>query len=831
MLSAMPGVRLLRNTRLPRFAPDSMANRLGWGQDRLSSRIRSGCPSIGDMPAEPIPLVANGAAMFAPPISRVQANDAAVPANRGAKPLSALRQRSSLAADGRLQALKPALTPHAKSQQPSRRTERLGEGEIGDQEEPEAGQEQGSSLNWDFNRIPVFGSDGVTPSPHWFRKPNAGMESGGGSSAGPFLTSARGGLLQRKCACGKHVSSGGTCEECRKRAHDLQAKLMVSGPEDAYEQEANRIADQVLAGRAHARSGALPEIRRVSGQPNTSHDAAPPSVDHALAGAGNPLAPALRQDMEQRFGYDFSQVRVHSGAAAEQSAQDVDAHAYTVGRNIVFGRGQYAPQTMDGRRLLAHELTHVVQQDGGSTGGLGSARVQRFSLDELRQQKQFLSDVKASVKESPQHVGEFLVGEVWEAIKEHYVRIIVVTGGLVGLELIISALTAAPEPVITKIIAAILQIVVLAILGYFAAVELVGAYSEGREWLSNAKNANGDPVGITKASRSFVRMIWHIVMAVLVLAGLRAKLRGTKLPPAGGEAPSPPPASSSAVSGPAAAAGEGGRVFEISSHPKYRPPPTASASAESPAFGPRGEALKIQPAQQPLPEPLPAPPAPAPAPAIAKGPAASAGKGPGVHPASAGAAGLSEATSKKEKPKPDLCEKLLGLRPGINDRRLRQRAPSAGQITVSEVAYRLDKGINPPAGQDTTPASRDWVRSIGLPDDDAGHVIGNRFGGRADFNAPRGNIFPQDLSFNRGTMRSYDDRIAELHQRGDVCALIKLEYESALALRPSNAWYTYIYRSPGATGFNPPIGPVQVPNRGPSEFNPPADPAQVPTNE
>jgi hypothetical protein len=66
--------------------------------------------------------------------------------------------------------------------------------------------------------------------------------------------------------------------------------------------------------------------------------------------------------MEPRFGHDFSQVRVHSGPVAEQSAREVNANAYTVGRNIVFAGGQYAPHTAEGQKLIAHELTHVVQQ-------------------------------------------------------------------------------------------------------------------------------------------------------------------------------------------------------------------------------------------------------------------------------------------------------------------------------------------------------------------------------------------------------------------------------------------------------------------------------------
>ena len=76
--------------------------------------------------------------------------------------------------------------------------------------------------------------------------------------------------------------------------------------------------------------------------------------------------------MEPRFGYDFSRVRVHSGAAAEQSAKDVNAHAYTVAHDIVFGAARFNPLSDEGRRLLAHELTHVVQQSSGGP------RLQRF---------------------------------------------------------------------------------------------------------------------------------------------------------------------------------------------------------------------------------------------------------------------------------------------------------------------------------------------------------------------------------------------------------------------------------------------------------------------
>src|SRR5947208_5652496 len=123
------------------------------------------------------------------------------------------------------------------------------------------------------------------------------------------------------------------------------------------------MAAQVMTTPApHTVCGVPPGIQRLSGQSNGPMDAAPASVDHALASPGRPLEPALRQNMEQRFGYDFSRVRVHSGAAAEQSARDVNAYAYTVGHDMVFGAGRFTPGTHEGQRLIAHELTHVVQQ-------------------------------------------------------------------------------------------------------------------------------------------------------------------------------------------------------------------------------------------------------------------------------------------------------------------------------------------------------------------------------------------------------------------------------------------------------------------------------------
>ena len=91
----------------------------------------------------------------------------------------------------------------------------------------------------------------------------------------------------------------------------------------------------------------------------------PPIVHDVLRAPGQPVDEGTRTFMESRFGHDFSRVRVHTDGKAPESARAVNALAYTVGRDVVFGAGQYAPGTTAGRRLMAHELSHVVQQRQG----------------------------------------------------------------------------------------------------------------------------------------------------------------------------------------------------------------------------------------------------------------------------------------------------------------------------------------------------------------------------------------------------------------------------------------------------------------------------------
>ena len=92
-----------------------------------------------------------------------------------------------------------------------------------------------------------------------------------------------------------------------------------------------------------------------------------------ISGSGSPLDDGVRADMEARMGHDFGDVRVHTGDTADASARSVSAHAYTVGSNIVFQRGTYDPGSSSGQTLLAHELTHVVQQRSGPVDGTPAA--------------------------------------------------------------------------------------------------------------------------------------------------------------------------------------------------------------------------------------------------------------------------------------------------------------------------------------------------------------------------------------------------------------------------------------------------------------------------
>nr|WP_298143351.1 DUF4157 domain-containing protein [uncultured Pseudomonas sp.] len=191
-------------------------------------------------------------------------------------------------------------------------------------------------------------------------------------------------LLQRKCACGGAAGRSGECSKCRdEKQQGLQARLAMGASHAPLEQEADNAAAQVMrSGHAEIGANAVPpRLSRRSTGDGGAPDAVPSSVQRTLAGTGAPLPDTARSFFEPRFGHDFANVQVHHNAQAARSAADVDAHAYTVGRHIVFGQGRYAPDSHTGRELLAHELAHVVQQgaDGPHSRASGS-RLQRRAI-------------------------------------------------------------------------------------------------------------------------------------------------------------------------------------------------------------------------------------------------------------------------------------------------------------------------------------------------------------------------------------------------------------------------------------------------------------------
>jgi hypothetical protein len=153
----------------------------------------------------------------------------------------------------------------------------------------------------------------------------------------------------------------------------MQTKLTINQPGDEYEKEADRVAEQVMrmpeptlqrkCTKCEEEDSKILQTKEAPGQGlKSQNQGISPIVDEVLQSPGKPLDSASRAFMEPRFGHDFSRVRVHSDTRAAESARVVNALAYTVGHHVVFGAGQHMPWSETGRKLLAHELTHVVQQ-------------------------------------------------------------------------------------------------------------------------------------------------------------------------------------------------------------------------------------------------------------------------------------------------------------------------------------------------------------------------------------------------------------------------------------------------------------------------------------
>jgi hypothetical protein len=229
------------------------------------------------------------------------------------------------------------------------------------QQEAESGGQESLTINQPGD---VYEKEADAVAERVMRTPSPGTHNGGAFSGGPLSEGIKGGAqpaVRRKCAqCEEE-------EEKRKRIHRKEA-----GDGECVQRKCAACQEEEEKTLRRKENGA-------------EAGAAPRSVHEVLRAPGRSLDASTRAWMEPRFGHDFSNVRVHTGSAAAQSARDVNALAYTVGSDLVFAHGQYSPETDQGRRLLAHELTHVIQQTSAEGPAGNGSPVRTMS----RQQGEF----------------------------------------------------------------------------------------------------------------------------------------------------------------------------------------------------------------------------------------------------------------------------------------------------------------------------------------------------------------------------------------------------------------------------------------------------------
>ncbi len=226
----------------------------------------------------------------------------------------------------------------------------------------------------------------------------------------------------------------------------LQAKLRIGQPHDIYEQEADRMAEQVMhmpespvsKGTAISKLNAITPIRRKcpgctkvsqskkeeeeeSLLKKEAHSSTPEvkteleSNINAIRGGGMPLPESTRTFYEKRLGNDFSDVKVHTDSRAAEAVRAVNARAFTIGQDIFFGSGRYQPQTQQGRKLLAHELSHTIQQKAGKSSAVRNSLqpMPAFNDSEVEIETESIDETSPGITEE-QHVeeisseGEFL---------------------------------------------------------------------------------------------------------------------------------------------------------------------------------------------------------------------------------------------------------------------------------------------------------------------------------------------------------------------------------------------------------------------------------------
>jgi hypothetical protein len=228
------------------------------------------------------------------------------------------------------------------------------------------------------------------------------------------------------------------------RPGNLQPKLAVGAVNDPLEHEADRVADQVMRmpdDPVTMLKAAQPQLRRKCAVCETEPEKlqsksssfartdiveAPPIVHEVLHSPGRPLDNGLQTFFESRFGRDFSGVRIHTEERAENSADMVNSLAYTVGQNVVFAKHRYDPSSLAGMQLLAHELTHVVQQGAAPIISKQSSltRMQAVPHPYKTQKNDRIRDRPAAEQSQPNHIGIYTprrlqracVGGVWNVL-------------------------------------------------------------------------------------------------------------------------------------------------------------------------------------------------------------------------------------------------------------------------------------------------------------------------------------------------------------------------------------------------------------------------------
>jgi hypothetical protein len=305
--------------------------------------------------------------MFAPPVAKVQTKAAASPTNRLAPQRSTLvPRRFGDGAVEQVHVLQRSIGNQATLRLLSQRARNLTENEPYRDNEQEAdpasltARAATPGVSWDFSKIPLFPPERASRSP----------------APPPF--------------------------NVLRLPASLQPKLAVGRVDDPLEHEADRVADRVMRmpvssvslsatpTRLSRKCAACEEEEaqtlqtKRAGRPLAATSEAPDVVHDVLSSPGQPLDPGTRAFFEPRFGHDLSLVRVHTDAKSAQSARSVNALAYTVGNDVVFDTGQYTPAVSESRRLIAHELAHVVQQTGASNpllaaGASDADTVRRYS--------------------------------------------------------------------------------------------------------------------------------------------------------------------------------------------------------------------------------------------------------------------------------------------------------------------------------------------------------------------------------------------------------------------------------------------------------------------